>query len=494
MTLRKNNCFTTASPSASTRSPSTLANSLSFAVSPLSRRFASASPSPSDETDATNGTNGTTVSAKTASERLRSLEQRAESVRQNMHVVELQRDQAVEELGRVKGRLEQVMGELKGFYAREAGRLEDMRVLKESNKRLEEEVKRLDGVALDLENTLSRAEIRLEKYDSGEFVSEKTKDHIREVQERLRATEEGLEASEWRIEDLVYQVGVLRECVLEYEGRVADAEGRARRVEEVLEATEGKYYTVVEESMRRLEGMEGRVRGLREKVHSSVGSGGVGDDGGAGEKMSKSLGPHNGQTKTPGSSVANSSSVAWSRARAHEKKYLEANMELEKTRAENESLQNKVFHLSRDLEAAKEETRESLKSALDRLEDEADAKVAEAMAALELVKEQQAVDLKRMEEDLKAREAREGRAVAEIGELNRALAEEQKATLAEAQEKKRLAKEKEALCGVVEELKRALETVTNKNKENADIVNMSVKSMKGEALRGTPLRSLGMNH
>ncbi len=536
MTLRKNNCFTAPSPSASasaSASPS-LANSLSFAsVSPLGRRL--------------RGREGESQSPSSASsDRLCSLEQRADAVRRNIVVPrgeEHQRDAAVRELGAVKGHLALVMGELKGFYAREAGRLEDMRVLKESNRRLEDEVKRLDGVALDLENMLSAAEVRLEKYESGEMLSERTKGQLREVQERLRETEEGLEASAWRIDDLVYQVGMLRECMLEYEGRAVDAEARARVADKVREEAEDKYYAVVEESMRRLEGMEGRVRGLRDRVQGVSSHGSVKEE----RENGNGNGNGNGKKEQRVGHPTPDSSMGWSRAReqqleqqlekseqhlerlhrmqlAHsertagvERKYEAASLELERALAENEGLRGDVSRLSHDLMASKEHTRMSLTSALERIEDEAEAKVEEAKAALELAREQHAAEVVRMEDDLEQKGAIADMQAVEIGELNRALAREQQATLVESQEKKRLVQEKEALCGVVEELKRALETVTKKknsgvttmaatktttttttngtNKENARVAK-ATKSIKttGTLAHGkTPLRSLVQN-
>ena len=477
-----------------------------------------------------------------SSDRLCSLEQRADAVRRNIVVPrgeEHQRDAAVRELGAVKGHLALVMGELKRFYAREAGRLEDMRVLKESNRRLEDEVKRLDGVALDLENMLSAAEVRLEKYESGEMLSERTKGQLREVQERLKETEEGLEASAWRIDDLVYQVGMLRECVLEYEGRAVDAAARARVADKVREEAEDKYYAVVEESMRRLEGMEGRVRGLRDRVQ------GVSSHGSVKEERENGNGNGNGEKEQRVGHPTPDSSMGWSRAReqqleqqlekseqhlerlhrmqlAHsertagvERKYEAASLELERALAENEGLRGDVSRLSHDLMASKEHTRMSLTSALERIEDEADAKVEEAKAALELAREQHAAEVVRMEDDLEQKGAIADMQAVEIGELNRALAREQQAALVESQEKKRLVQEKEALCGVVEELKRALETVTKKknsgvttmaatktttttngtNKENARVAK-ATKSIKttGTLAHGkTPLRSLVQN-
>ena len=448
---------------------------------------------------------------------------------------EHQRDAAVRELGAVKGHLALVMGELKGFYAREAGRLEDMRVLKESNRRLEDEVKRLDGVALDLENMLSAAEVRLEKYDSGELLSERTRGQLREVQERLRETEEGLEARAWRIDDLVYQVGMLRECVLEYEGRAVDAEARARVADKVREEAEDKYYAVVEESMRRLEGMEGRVRGLRDRVQGVSSHGSV--------KEERENGNGNEKEEQRAGHPTPDSSMGWSRAReqqleqqlekseqhlerlhrmqlAHsertagvERKYEAASLELERALAENEGLRGEVSRLSHDLMASKERTRMSLTSALERIEDEADVKVEEATAALELAREQHAAEVMRMKDELEQKGAIADRQAAEIGELNRSLAREQQATLVESQEKKRLVQEKEALCGVVEELKRALETMTKAknssvttktkmtettsgtNKENAKVAK-ATKSIKttGTLARGkTPLRNLVQN-
>jgi predicted nucleic acid-binding Zn-ribbon protein len=102
-----------------------------------------------------------------------------------MNVVDCQRDQTLVELAGVKKELGRVMAELKGFHVREAGRMGDMRALKQSNKKLQEEVKRLDAVALDLENELSAAEIKLEKYQSGELQSAKVLEHTRALEERL---------------------------------------------------------------------------------------------------------------------------------------------------------------------------------------------------------------------------------------------------------------------------------------------------------------------
>ena len=120
-----------------------------------------------------------------------------------------------------------------------------------------------------------------------------------------------------------------------------------------------------------------------------------------------------------------------------ERKYEAASLELERALAENEGLRGDVSRLSHDLMASKEHTRMSLTSALERIEDEADAKVEEAKAALELAREQHAAEVVRMEDDLEQKGAIADMQAAEIGELNRALAREQQATLVESQEKKR---------------------------------------------------------
>ena len=166
-----------------------------------------------------------------------------------------------------------------------------------------------------------------------------------------------------------------------------------------------------------------------------------------------------------------------------ERKYEAASLELERALAENEGLRGDVSRLSHDLMASKEHTRMSLTSALERIEDEAEAKVEEAKAALELAREQHAAEVVRMEDDLEQEGAIADMQAVEIGELNRALAREQQATLVESQEKKRLVQEKEALCGVVEELKRALETVTKK--KNSGVTTMAATKTTMAATKTT---------
>lgn len=545
MTLRKNNLVTAASPSAGSRgiglsSASPLANSLAFS-SPSSRE--ARSPVSSARMSHSQ------VESRSTSDRLTALEERAENVRQNMHVVERQRDQALMELAAVKKELGRVMAELKGFYAREAGRMDDMRVLKESNRKLQEEVKRLDAVALDLENELSAAEIKLEKYDSGQLQSSKVLENTRELEGRLREKETDLEAREWRIDDLMHQVSVLKDCVLEYQGRMIDAERASASLSQALQETEQSYYSVVQSSMASLQSMDTRLSELKQAVASREASNSVRpaagrsfgdgrDDGRSGElgatdvhavtpeSMGYSANRRGGQEDVARDALRASLDSLKSleslksmdgRLKELERAYGSTLARCEELTTENASLREMIEKMEKmeslkqnEFRQSTEEARIELTSALERIEDEAAAKVEEAVDALSKEHER---EMELLEKDHKhaisgvekAKDAEIDRLREETKSLERAL-QKSNATASQSQaENKRLIREKEALCAAMEELKLALTKQVgaavgglesnNVNKENSAIVNLannkSGKQGLIDSIRGTPLRSLG---
>jgi hypothetical protein len=544
MTLRKNNLVTAASPSAGSRgislsSASPLANSLAFS-SPSSRE--ARSPVSSAQM---------TLSERdelSTSSRLNDLEERARNVRRNMTVVDCQRDQTLVELAGVKKELGRVMAELKGFHVREAGRMGDMLALKQSNKKLQEEVKRLDAVALDLENELSAAEIKLEKYQSGELQSTKVLEHTRALEERLGERETDVEAREWRIDDLMHQVSVLKDCVLEYQGKMIDAERTNEGLSKALQETEQSYYSVVQSSMASLQSMDTRLSELKKEVLSKEGSNSArpADETGASGRRTEgkaedlqaitpeSMGySANGRTghmdKARNALHASRESIKYleslnalealeGRLKDVELAHAETLTRCQELATENACLREEMANMERrqsfkdiEYQKSKEETRTELASALERIEDEAATKVDQAVEALSVEHEREVRRLEAGHMDAmstmeRSKDAEITRLREEARSLGLALESSKAAEGRAKAENKKLVREKEVLCTVIEELKLTLEkqvggaaagagAANNVNKENSTAVNVMAKSKSGkdvlhESIRGTPLRSL----
>ena len=544
--MRKNNLVTASSPSAGSRgigqsSASPLASSLTFS-SPTSRDARSPVPS------ARMSESLSEKNELSTSSRLTALEERAKCVRRNMHGVDRQRDQALVELADVKRELGRVMAELKGFHAREAGRMDDMRALKESNRKLQDEVKRLDAVALDLENELSAAEIKLEKYHSGDLQSAKALEQTRALERRLCERETDVEAREWKIDDLMHQVSMLKECLLEYQGRVIDAERANASLSNALQETEQSYFSVVQSSMASLQSMDSRLSELKKAVVSKEGSNaapraeGTGADAQCAERKAEE-----GQAITPGSigysankrvgpaeeardalrvsldSIRSVESVKALEGRLKdvELAYSETLIRCEELARENGLLKKEMVDMG-DRESeneiayqkSKEEARIELTATLERIEVEAAAMVDEAVEALSMEHEREVRRLETGHANAistmeRAKDAEIARLRGETRSLGLALESSKTAAGRTQAENKKLVKEKEALCAVIEELTLALEKQVggpaagagaarnvNTNKENSTVVNIeaNIKSGKhvlNESIRGTPLRSLG---
>lgn len=544
MTLRKNNLVTAASPSASSRgvslsSASPLANSLAFS-SPSSRE-ARSPVSSAQISESQSYKNDLSTSS-----RLDALEERAKSVRRNMNVVDRQRDQALVELADVKKELGRVMAELKGFHAREAGRMGDMRALKESNRKLQEEVKRLDAVALDLENELSAAEIKLEKYHSGDLQSAKALEHTRVLEKRLGEKETDLEAREWRIDDLMHQVSVLKECMLEYQGRMIDAERANASLSKALQETEQSYHSVVQSSMASLQSMDTRLSELKKEVMSKEGSNAAPPrdrsvaDGQRVERKeaedvhaitpesircsaNRRAGPEEAAQDALHRSMDSQMrsleplealEALEGRLKDVEAIYAETLLRCEELATENTCLREEMAGMEeresmKDIEYRKsrEEARTELTAALERIEDEAATKVDEALEALRTEHEHEVCRMKKGHMNAistmeRSKDAEIARLRQETRSLGLALESSQAAECRSQAENKKLVNEKEALCAVIEELKLALEKQVggaaknvNMNKENSTAVNIMASSKSGkhmlnESIRGTPLRSL----
>ena len=453
--------------------------------------------------------------------RLRALKQQAESVQEKMkmlssHVqkVEVEKDEArlkldgvVEELTVAKAELDKVSADLKGYHSRERMYLKENRDLKTRVRTLQDEVKRLDGVALDLENELSAAEIALEKMTAAQECGGFTVAKKEEMQAELEAARFDVAAREWRIDDLVHQVTELRESVAEYHGRALDVERLNTQLMKALEESETSYHTVVNSSIASLQSMDARVSELKRNVLSKEGSNSL-------------------QERTPGSSFGHSNCASQKmtpqknvildlevRIRDLEREYEATKMLCKELKEENSMLKQHDADIHMMELNLRQESRRELERALERIEDESAENIARATETLEKQKEAMAVE-HQLQMD---RVSCEKRALEEqISSLKKSHAQDLKQSSSNVQrmqsENRKLVKEKEALCSVIEELKNALSLaeekigiharkISNQDKENpmgfSNIVPKSPQKMAqhiaspGVALsRGTPLRVL----
>ena len=456
-------------------------------------------------------------------ERLVALEEQAARVQrsvmemeQRREEMERQRDEArgtlekaLGELQRVRGELNKVCAEVKSSHAREFGRLEETKKLKESNRRLEDEVARLDKVALGLENELSAAELALEK-------KEHDGNSLKALEEELAIALSDVQSKEWRIDDLVSQVGDLKECLVEYQERIVDLERKNEHLVRSLEESEASYYSAKHSSIASLQRMDARLSELRHVV-SKEGSNAtlehvlVKDDG----KRTSDNGVYSTTPDTPESRMVGFSEVLpvgglsregstlldmEGRLCELEREYSGAMSLCEELKKENAALK------SREVEV-KSDSRRTMEMALERIEEESKAKVEELLkkqkddleavhvrALEQLSKENKSLEdaLRDMVEKTSKREDALESAHADVKETRK--------------ENKRLMKEKDALCIVIEELKQALSVAEQRivhpnihGKENPAVQSTRVKSpQKGVHAspgigRGTPLRSLAVN-
>jgi predicted nucleic acid-binding Zn-ribbon protein len=453
--------------------------------------------------------------------RLRALEKQAESVNEKMkmlssHVqkVEVEKDEArlkldsvVKELTVAKDELAKVSADLKGCHSRERMYLKENRDLKTCVKTLEDEVKRLDGVALDLENELSAAEIALEKmaasHEGGEFTLAKKE----EMQAELEAALSDVAAREWRIDDLVHQVTELREGLAEYHGRVLDAERLNAHLMKALEESETSYHSVVNSSIASLQSMDARVSELKRNVLSKEGSNSL-------------------QERTPGSSFGHSNCASHKitpqknmvldlevRFRDLEREYKATKMLCEELKEENSMLKQHDADIHMMELNLRQESRRELERALERIEDESAANLARATETLEKQKEAMATQHQLQMDHISSEKQKLEDQMATMEKKHAQELEEAATTAQRMQgENRKLVKEKEALCSVIEELKNALSLaeekignharkIADQDKENpilfSNIVPKSPQKMAqhiaspGVALsRGTPLRVL----
>ena len=185
---------------------------------------------------------------------------------------------------------------------------------------------------------------------------------------------------------------------------------------------------------------------------------------------------------------------------------------------ENACLREEMANMERrqsfkdiEYQKSKEETRTELASALERIEDEAATKVDQAVEALSVEHEREVRRLEAGHMDAmstmeRSKDAEITRLREEARSLGLALESSKAAEGRAKAENKKLVREKEVLCTVIEELKLTLEkqvggaaagagAANNVNKENSTAVNVMAKSKSGkdvlnESIRGTPLRSL----
>ena len=458
-------------------------------------------------------------------ERLDALEEKAARVQQSVaemeerhQIMERQRDEAratlekaLLELQRVKGELQKVCCEVKGFHTREYAKFEETKKLKESNRQLEDEVVRLDKVALGLENELSAAELALERREQGE-------ESVKALETELAIALSDVHSKEWRIDDLVSQVGDLKESLLEYQGKIMDLERRNEHLARSLEESEASYQSAKYSSVASLQRMDTRLSELRYIV-SKEGSNATLEHVLTRDDALKSRGAdvYSTTPDTPESRLAGFSEAIplgdLSREGSTfvdlEVRLSELEQEYSGTRILCEELKRENTALkAREVELKKENLR-SIELALERIEEESKEKTDALLnkqknelteghnKALEQIsKEKQS--LENALRDMVEKTTKHEKASQAALDAARAHAEEGK------KENRKLVKEKDALCGVIEELKQALSLAEERlvyqnstDKENPldACFRSPQKSMQVSPgiPRGTPLQSLAVN-
>lgn len=458
-------------------------------------------------------------------ERLDALEEQAARVQQIVaemeerhHNMERQRDEArgtlekaLLELHKVKGELAKVCCEVKGFHNREFTKFEETKKLKEYNRFLQEEVARLDKVALGLENELSAAELALER-------REHERDSVKSLENEMSIVLSDVQSKEWRIDDLVSQVKDLKECLLEYQGKIMDLERRNEHLLKALEESESSYHSAKYSSVASLQRMDTRLSELRQIV-SKEGSNATlelvlarDDAQKIGDADVFSTTPD-----TPESRLAGFSEVIPVDRLSREGSTLldlevrlsELEQEYSGTRILCEELTRENMALKvREIELKNENLR-SIEKALERIEEESKEKTDallnkqkdELTACHNSALEHVSKEKKSLEDalrDMVKKMAKHEEVSRMALETARAQAEEGK------KENKKLVKEKDALCGIIEELKQALSLAEQRlmhqnlaGKENPldacfPSPQKGLQASPGIP-RGTPLQSLAVN-
>lgn len=410
-----------------------------------------------------------------------------------------------EHVSKVQGELARVCQELRGCHAREKQYLGENRVMRLKNKELEDEVARLDGVALGLEHELSAAELCLEAYED--------KEPGGAVKERLNAALSDLQSKEWRIEDLVEQVKSLKEYAAEYHGRALDAEKEKASLVRMLEEAESRYHSAISSSVASLQYMDTRLSALKNVV-SKEGS----NTTTVSPQLSigQSAVEHGELHKLRVEAQKHAMEDLEMRLRDMEEDYMAAKMLCEDLRAENASLREHQSGMSdrfveQRLDRIKKESQMELQMALERVEDEYTEKLGKAVAsALHAQKEEHAREVRELltERDMLKDSLETTKTAAEEymckeKDALKALKATEARLESSRVENRKLQNEKVALCTVIAELKYALsaaegrimnkKTNTALNKENAGLSFSRANEKFSPNLRAeskTPLRSL----
>ncbi|WPT14093.1 hypothetical protein PSENEW3_00000224 [Picochlorum sp. SENEW3] len=408
-----------------------------------------------------------------------------------------------EHVSKVQGELASVCQELRGCHAREKHYLGENRDMRRKNKELEDEVARLDGVALGLEHELSAAELRLEAYEDTEPVGA--------VKEQLNAALSDLQSKEWRIEDLVEQVACLKEYAAEYHGRALDAEKENASLVHRLEEAESRYHSAINSSVASLQHMDTRLSALKNVVSKEGSNNTVSPQWSIGQSVVE-----HGEHKLRIEAQRQDMEDLEMRLHDMEEDYLAAKMMCEDLRAENATLREHQSGMSdrfveQRLNRMKEESQRELQMALERVEDEYTEKLGKAVAsALHAQKEEherevQGISTERnmLQESLKKIKITAEESNRKEQQALKALKAAEARLESSRVENRQLQNEKEALCNVIEELKYALsaaegrimnkKTNTALNKENAGVPFSRATEKFSPSLRGeskTPLRSL----
>lgn len=469
------------------------------------------------------------VTGEPAHERLDALEEQAARVQQNIEEMDLrrrdmekQRDEACKtlakalgELQRVKGELKKVHAEVRGMHEREYRSLEEKKKLKDSNKRLQEEVLRLDKVALGLENELSAAELALEKKEEG-------MESWKALEDELAVALHDIQSKEWRIDDLVAQTGDLRECILEYQGKLMDME---RRNEYLVRALEESESNMKQSSVASLQIMDNHRSDMKYVV-SKEGSNAtlehvVGRNGdqygvwGASDMRVYSTTPDTPESRMDGFSEIlprNGISREGSMLADLEARLSDLELEYSGARSLCEALKRENATLKSKQVEMKNENRRTIELALERIEEESKGEIEDLLKKQKDLEQWNATALEKLSKEKKSLEDALQDMVQKTAtreEATRAALDTARANVEEGRlENIKLTKEKEALCGVIEELKQALSLAEQRfimqkidlcDKENPTGQNTRLQSPQKtmQALsgvgRGTPLRSLAVN-
>lgn len=452
--------------------------------------------------------------------RIEELERRRSDMEQQRDEARQTLEKALKELQQVKGELDKMCVEVKGCHSREFDRLQETKVLKDSNIFLKAEVERLDKVALALENELSAAELALETKEQGEESS-------KQLHRELEAALQDLHSKEWRIDDLMQQVNDLKDCLLKYQGDIMDLERRNENLVQALEESEASYHSVMQSSMASLQMMDTRLSELK-RVVSKQGSNAslenheiVRHDVRNGDKSTDNVGIYSSTPDTPESRLAafskhsqvdrvsrESSALFNFEARLceMEKQYAGTQTLCEELKRENAALKVREAEIKAEnrltiektLEKIDQETEEKLQQMLKKQQVELETCHREEVE--HLLREKRCLETT-LQDTVEKASNKENKTNAALEAANAEV--ERKQT-----ENKRLLKEKNALCQVVEELKQALSLAEDRlvkhvdivsNKENPVLHQNSMSSPQKALVsspgagRGTPLRSLAVN-